>query len=44
MTGFFIKTQSEVKYIPLYVKQDEWEKYREGIKKFEDVVKLFKMV
>lgn len=38
------KTQSEVKYIPLYVKQEEWEKYREGIKKFKDVVKLFKMV
>ncbi len=38
------KTQSEVKYIPLYVKQEEWEKYREGIKKFDDVVKLFKMV
>ncbi|MDO9289705.1 MAG: hypothetical protein Q7T83_13060 [Thermodesulfovibrionales bacterium] len=44
MTGFFIKTQSEVKYIPLYVKQDEWEKYRKGIKKFEDVIKLFKVV
>lgn len=38
------KTQSENKYIPLYVKQEDWEKYREGIKKFEDVVKLFKMV
>lgn len=35
------KTQSEVKYIPLYVKQEEWGKYREGIKRFEDIVKLF---
>lgn len=38
------KTQSEVKYIPLYVKQEEWEKYRGSISKFDDVVKLFKMV
>ncbi len=38
------KAQSEIKYIPLYVRQEEWEKYREGIKKFEDVVKLFKVV
>ena len=38
------KTQSEIKYVPLYVKQEEWEKYRENIKKFEDVVKLFGVV
>lgn len=38
------KVQSERKYIPLYVKQEEWEKYRGSISKFDDVVKLFKMV
>lgn len=38
------RAQTEVKYIPLYVKQEEWEKYRNSVKKFEDVVKLFKVV
>jgi len=31
----------DTRWIP---SQAEWEKYRESIKKFEDVVKLFKMV
>lgn len=38
------KVQTDAKYIPLYVKQEEWEKHRTDIKKFEDVVKLFKVV
>jgi len=37
------KSQTELKYIPLYVKQEDWEKYRNSVKKFEDVVKLFKV-
>ncbi|MBW7897560.1 Type III restriction enzyme, res subunit [Candidatus Brocadiaceae bacterium B188] len=37
------KVQTVVKYMPLYVKQEDWEKYRNSVKKFEDVVKLFKV-
>jgi type III restriction enzyme len=38
------RSQTDVKYITLYVKQEDWEKDRESIKKFEDVVKVFKVV
>lgn len=38
------KAQTDAKYIPLYVKQEDWEKHRNSIKKFEDVVTLFKVV
>jgi len=35
--------QSERQYIPLYVKQEKWEKYLKDVKAFNDVVKLFKL-
>ena len=35
------KEQIEVKYTPLYIKQEIWERERTGIKTFEQVVKLF---
>jgi len=31
----------DTRWVPF---QEEWEKHRDGIKKFEDVVELFKMV
>ncbi len=34
--------QNEVKYISLYVKEEEWEKYKDELKRFESVVKMFK--
>jgi len=35
--------QSEQEYIPLYVKQELWEKHQKDIKTFGDIIKLFKM-
>lgn len=37
------KVQDEIEYVPLYVKQEEWEKYGEDIKKFQDVTQLFRV-
>ena len=33
--------QNERRYIPLYVKQEMWEKHEKDLKKFEDIIKLF---
>ena len=33
--------QNKIKYIPLYVKQETWDKYREDIRKFTDIKKIF---
>ena len=33
--------QNEIQYIPLYVKQENWDKYYEDIHKFADMKKLF---
>jgi len=30
-------------YYPVYVKQEEWDKYKDGIRVFEDVIKIFKV-
>ncbi len=35
--------QNEIKYIPIYIKQKNWDKYREDIRKFADIKKLFKI-
>ena len=35
--------QSEINYIPIYIKQENWDKYREDIRKFADVKKLFEL-
>ena len=35
--------QGEFVYHPVYVKQEEWEKYRNDIKVFGDAVKIFKL-
>jgi type III restriction enzyme len=37
------KAQDEQKYIPLYVKQEAWEKYQKDIKIFNDIIQLFKL-
>ena len=33
--------QNKIKYIPIYIKQEIWDKYREDIRKFADIKKLF---
>jgi len=33
--------QSDLKYIPLFVKQEKWEQYKKDITKFADIVNLF---
>ena len=33
--------QNEKKYIPLYVKQEVWEKHKEELKTFEKIIKIF---
>jgi len=35
--------QSQFVYHPVYVKQEEWEKYKTDIKIFGDVIKVFKL-
>lgn len=35
--------QDRFVYHPVYVKQEEWEKYRKDIKAFKDVIKVFKL-
>jgi len=35
--------QNEIKYIPIYIKQKNWDKYREDIRKFADIKKLFNL-
>jgi len=36
--------QNERRYIPLYVKQVVWGKHKNDLKRFEDVIKLFKIL
>ncbi|MCK4652828.1 MAG: type III restriction endonuclease subunit R, partial [Candidatus Cloacimonetes bacterium] len=36
------KSKTKFNYIPLYVKQNDWDKYKNDIKNFEDVVEIFK--
>jgi len=36
--------QDKFVYYPVYVKQEEWDKYKDNIKTFEDVVKVFKVI
>jgi len=33
--------QDNFKYYPVYIKQEEWEKYKKDIKKFEDIINTF---
>ncbi len=33
--------QNKIKYTPIYIKQKNWDKYREDISKFADIKKLF---
>ncbi len=33
--------KTKITYIPLYIKQVDWDKYKKDIKKFEDVAELF---
>ena len=35
--------QDERKYVPLYVKQETWEKYKKDLKSFNEVIKLFQL-
>jgi len=35
--------QTEIKYIPLFIKQEQWEQYKKDVVKFADIVKLFKL-
>ena len=35
--------QTEIKYIPLFIKQEFWEQYKKDIIKFADIAKLFKL-
>jgi len=35
--------QDERRYIPLYVKQELWEKHQKDLKSFNDIIKLFKI-
>jgi len=35
--------QNERRYIPIYVKQEIWEKHAKDLKKFEEVIKLFSL-
>jgi type III restriction enzyme len=34
--------QNERRYVPLYVKQETWEKYKKDLKAFKDVINLFR--
>jgi len=35
--------QTEIKYIPLFIKQEQWEQYKKDMTKFADIAKLFKL-
>jgi len=35
--------QNEIKYIPLFIKQEKWEQYKKDLTKFADIIKLFKI-
>lgn len=35
--------QGEQRYIPLYVKQEMWEKDETDLKQFDDIIKLFSL-
>jgi type III restriction enzyme len=35
--------QNELKYVPLYVKQELWEKYKKYLKTFSNIIEIFKL-
>jgi len=35
--------QNKFIYHPVYIKQEEWDKYQKDIKIFEDIIKIFKI-
>jgi len=36
--------QDRFVYLPVYVKQEKWDKYKDDIKTFEDAIKIFKVI